>query len=157
MTLADLTVDIVPIVRPIAGKRRTGPAICSSKGPTCEPSSTSLPVSSAAMICPVSASTPIWSFRQDRRTFAACFSTSHSPGPQSLSPVLSTSKWTGSLPGRSGDTGNVSARRLIVEWSGAARSRPSNRRRDAINPSVWRSAMRNTARSVSAVVIAEAE
>jgi hypothetical protein len=38
-------------------------------------------VSSAAMISPVSASTPIWSFRQDRCTFAACFSTSHSPGP----------------------------------------------------------------------------
>jgi len=92
MTLADLTVDIVAIIGAVTGNDATGPAICSSKGPTCEPSSTSLLVSSAAMICPVSASTPMWSFRQDRRTFAACFSTSHSPGPQSLSPVLSTSK-----------------------------------------------------------------
>jgi hypothetical protein len=59
MTLAVLTVDIVPIVRSIAGKRRNRFAICPSKGSTCEPSSTSLLVSSAAMICPVSASTPI--------------------------------------------------------------------------------------------------
>src|ERR1700730_16454585 len=88
----------------------TGPAICSSKGPTCEPSSTSLLVSSAAMICPVSASTPIWSFLQDRRVLVACFGTSHSPGPQSLSPVLSTSRCSGSLPGRGRDTGNVSPR-----------------------------------------------
>jgi hypothetical protein len=51
----------------------------------------------------------------------------------------------------------VSPRRLIVEWSGAARSRLSSRRRDAISPSVWRSAKRKTARSVSAVVIANAE
>ncbi len=58
---------------------------------------------------------------------AACFSTSHSPGPQSLRPVLSTSRWTGSLPDRGCDTGNVSPRRLMVEWSGAARSRPSSR------------------------------
>jgi hypothetical protein len=42
MTLADLTVDIVPIVRPSPVNDATGPAICSSKGPTCEPSSTSL-------------------------------------------------------------------------------------------------------------------
>jgi hypothetical protein len=55
------------------------------------------------------------------------------------------------------DTGNVSPRRLIVEWSGAARSRPSNGRVDAISPSVWRSAKPKTARSVSAVVIANAE
>src|SRR5271156_1495480 len=97
----------------------TGPAICSSKGPTCEPSSTPLLVSSAAMICPVSASTPIWSFRQDRRALVACLSTSHPPGPQSLSPVLSTSRCTGSLPGRGGDTGNVSPRRL-TRWPAAA-------------------------------------
>src|SRR5258708_35785360 len=76
---------------------------------------------------------------------------------QSLSPVLSTSRCTGSRPGRGRDTGNVSPRRLMVEWSGAARSRPSSRRRDAISPSVWRIARRKTARSVSAVVIANAE
>jgi hypothetical protein len=52
---------------------------------------------------------------------------------------------------------SICERRLIVEWSGAARSRPSSRRRDAISPSVWRSARRKTVRSVSAVVIANAE
>src|SRR4051794_22082537 len=67
----------------------TGPATWSSKGPTCEPSSTSLVVSSDATIRPVSASTPMWSFRQDRRTLVPCFSISHSPGPQSFRPVLS--------------------------------------------------------------------
>src|SRR4029077_378289 len=36
-------------------------------------------------------------------------------------------------------------------------SHASSRRRDAISPSVWRSARRKTARSVSAVVIAKAE
>jgi hypothetical protein len=70
--------------------------------------------------------------------------------------VLSTSKWTGSLPGRGRDTGNVSPRPLIVEWSGAARSTPSTEA-GMISPSVWRSARRKTARSVSAVVIANAE
>src|SRR6266478_3135822 len=92
MTLADLTVDIVPIVRPIAGKRRNRARNLLQQGTDLRAASTSLPVSSAAMISPVSASTPIWSCLQDRRIFAACFSTSHSPGPQSLSPVLSTSK-----------------------------------------------------------------
>src|SRR3954454_14150107 len=73
----------------------TRPAIWSSKGPTCELSSTSLVVSSDATIRPVSASTPIWSLRQDRRTLVPCFSISHSPGPQSFRPVLSTSRCTG--------------------------------------------------------------
>ena len=71
--------------------------------------------------------------------------------------MLSTSRWTGSLAGRGCDTGNVSPRRLMVEWSGAARSRSSSRSIDATSPSVWRSARRKTARSVSAVVIAKAE
>ena len=66
--------------------------IWSSKGSTCEPSSTSLVVSSEARICPVSASTPMCSLRQDRRLRVPCFSTSHSPGPQSRRPVLSTSR-----------------------------------------------------------------
>src|SRR4029077_9240326 len=79
------------------------------------------------------------------------------PHQQSLSPVLSTSWWTASLPARGRDTGNVSPRRLSVEWSGAARSRPSGPSRDAISPSVWRSARRKTTCSVSAVVIAKAE
>ena len=41
---------------------------------------------------PVSASTPICSFRQDRRLLVPCFSTNHSPGPHSRRPVLSTSR-----------------------------------------------------------------
>jgi hypothetical protein len=70
--------------------------------------------------------------------------------------VPSTSRCTGPLPGGC-DTCNVAPRRLMVEWSGAARSRPSSRRRDGISPSVWRSQRRKTARSVSAVVIANVE
>src|SRR3954470_23143000 len=45
----------------------TGPVIWSSKGPTWLPSSTSRPVSAAATIWPVSASTPRCNFRPDRR------------------------------------------------------------------------------------------
>jgi hypothetical protein len=48
-------------------------------------------------------------------------------------------------------------RRLNVEWSGMARSRPSSAMMDPINPSVCRNAKRNTARSVRAVVIAKLE
>src|SRR5271168_579565 len=44
-----------------------------------------------------------------------------------------------------------------VEWSGIARSRPSRRMTEPISPSVCRRARRNTARKVSAVVIARAE
>ena len=47
------------------------------------------------MILPVSASTPRCNFRQDRRVRVPCFSTSHSPGPHSRRPVLSTSKCRG--------------------------------------------------------------
>src|SRR3954447_20180221 len=65
-----------------------GPVTWSSKGPTWEPSSTSLVVSSDATIRPVSASTPMWSLRQDRRTLVPCFSISHSPGPTPLGTVF---------------------------------------------------------------------
>jgi hypothetical protein len=36
---------------------------------------------------------PICNFFQDRRFFVPCFSISHSPGPHSFKPVLSTSSW----------------------------------------------------------------
>src|SRR5205085_3424639 len=62
------------------------------KGPTCEPSSTSLVVSAAATTRPVSASTPMCSLRHDRRRLVPCFSTSHSPAPDSFNPVLSTNR-----------------------------------------------------------------
>ena len=72
------------------------PSTWSSKGPTWEPSSTSLVVSAAATIWPVSASMPMCSFRQDRRVLVPCFSSSHSPAPHGFRPVLSTSRWTAS-------------------------------------------------------------
>ena len=139
-------------------KEATGPSTWSSRGPTCEPSSASLSVSADATIRPVSASVARCSFLQARRRLVPCFSTSHSPGPHSRRPVLSTSRCTGSRsPRRGRGTSSVSARRLRVEWSGTARSRPSRCRMEPIRPSVWRSARRNTARSVRAVAIARAE
>src|SRR5213592_17072 len=69
-----------------------GPSIWSSKRPTCEPSSTSLVVSAAATTRPVSASTPMCSLRHDRRRLVPCFSTNHSPAPESFNPVLSTNR-----------------------------------------------------------------
>src|SRR5690349_1550543 len=52
----------------------------------------------AATIWPGSASLPMWSFFQDRRDLLPCFSISHSPGPQSLRPVLPTNRCMGSAP-----------------------------------------------------------
>src|SRR5438309_1052087 len=111
-----------------------GPSIWSSKGPTCEPSSTSLVVSAAATTRPVSASTPMCSLRHDRRRLVPCFSTNHSPAPDSFNPVLSTNRCTGSALDGGRVTANVSARRLSVEWSGMARSRPSRRMMEPISP-----------------------
>lgn len=51
---------------------------------------TSWSVRGAAMIRPLAASTPTCSFFQARRRWVPCFSASHSPGPHSLTPVLST-------------------------------------------------------------------
>src|SRR3954464_4032379 len=56
----------------------------------------SLVVSAVATIWPVSAPTTRCSLRHDRRVRVPCFSSSHSPGPHSLSPVLSTNRCTGS-------------------------------------------------------------
>ena len=105
----------------------------------------------------MSASVARWSLFHDRRRLVPCFSTNHSPGPQNFSPVLSTSRCTGSLPAFGRGTSSVSARRLRVLWSGTGRSRPSSCRTEPISPSVWRSAKRNTVRSVSAVAIARSE
>ena len=54
----------------------------------------------------------MWSLRQDRRTLVPCFSISHSPGPQSFRPVVSTSRCIGALPAFGRGTPSVSARRL---------------------------------------------
>ncbi len=107
-------------------------------------------------VWPVSASKPMRSLRGDRRILVPCFSSSHSPAPQSFRPVLSTRRCRGSpsLRGRGRGTSSVSARRHRVEWSGTARSSPSRPMTEPIRPSVWRSARRNTAPSVSAVSIA---
>src|SRR5215216_4794215 len=142
-----------------------GPSTWSSKGPTWEPSSTSWVVSVAATIWPVSASLPRCNFRQDRRALVPCFSTSHSPGPHSVRPVLSTSRCTGSAQSpapalrldRGRGTSSVTARRLRVVWSGLARSSPRRCMPEPISPSVWRRAKRNTARSVRAVRMARGE
>src|SRR3954465_12927408 len=135
----------------------SAPSIRSSRGPTWEPSSASLSVSTEATIRPVSASVARCSILQARRRLVPCFSMSHSPGPQRRRPVLSTSRCTGALPAFGRGTANVSARRLRVEWSGTGRLRSSSCRTEPISPSVWRSAKRNTARRVSAVVIARSE
>src|SRR4051812_29734970 len=61
------------------------------------------------------------------------------------------------LPAFGRGTSSVATRRLRVEWSSTGRSRPSNCRTEPISPSVWRNARRNTARRVTAVVIARLE
>jgi hypothetical protein len=73
-------------------------------------------VTSTATISPLSASTPKCSLRQDRPRDVPCFSTSHSPAPPSLRPVLSTSRCSGPEPlRRSGGTSSALARRLNVK------------------------------------------
>src|SRR3954469_9671682 len=67
-------------------KTSTGSAIWSSRGSTCEASSTSRRSSMEATIRPVTASKPMCSLRHERRLRVPCFSTSHSPGPPSFSP-----------------------------------------------------------------------
>src|SRR3954462_13900487 len=57
-------------------KTSTGSAIWSSRGSTCEASSTS--VRMEATIRPVTASKPMCNLRHDRRLLVPCFSTSHS-------------------------------------------------------------------------------
>ena len=136
MALGDRAVDVVPVVRAVAGERgdrarRPGRA----RGRPASRRRPRWPVSSTASIRPVSASTPRCSLRQDRRVFVPCFSTSHSPGPHSCRPVLSTSRCT-RLRCRSVAAAppSVSARRLRVVWSGTASSRPSRRRIGADQP-----------------------
>jgi len=98
------------------------------------------------MILSVSASTPMWSFRRTTR-LAACFSTSHSPGPQSLRPVLSTSRWTGSLPGRGREHRAMShSCRLIVRMVWCCEIKDQQPKKGGGQPSVWRSARRENRR-----------
>lgn len=57
--------------------------------------------------------------------------------------------------GMPGDGGMVAA--LALAGSGTGRSRPSSSRTEAISPSVWRSASRNTAGGIKAGAIARSE
>ena len=160
MACGDLAIDIVPVERTVGGERgdrarrsgRAGGRLASHRrrrgrsAPTRRSGRCRRPCRGAA----------------SSRTGASCCRASRPatrPGPHSRRPVLSTSRCTGPEPGldRGRGTSRVSARRLRVEWSGTARSSPSRRRMEPISPSVWRSARRNTARSVSAVRIASAE
>ena len=95
MALGNRAGDVVLVVRLVTRERRNRTRDLVEQGADLEPSSTSLVVSSDATIRPVSASTPMWILRRDRRTLVPCFSISHSPGPQSFSPVLSISRCTG--------------------------------------------------------------
>src|SRR3954469_12838671 len=97
IALNDGTVDVVLIVGAVARERGHGPVHLVQQRTGLGASSTSFAVSAAATISPVLASMPICSFLQERRVFVPCFSTSHSPAPQSFNPVLSTSRCTAGL------------------------------------------------------------
>ena len=79
-----------PVMAPSAMNDAGATPNCSSKGSTCEASSTSLSVRSHAVISPLSASMPMCSLRQARRLKVPRFSNSHSRAPRSFSPVQST-------------------------------------------------------------------
>ena len=100
MALGDAGVDALPVVRAVAGERGDRTRDLVEQRADLRAVIDLVGVSSAATIWPVSASTPRCSLRQDRRGLVPCFSTSHSPGPHSFRPVLSTSRCTGSLPER---------------------------------------------------------
>ena len=158
VALGNRPVDLVLIVSAVAGERSERIAELVEKRTGSRAVVNFFLASSTATISPLSPSTPICRFRQDRRREAPCFSTSHSPAPPSFTPVLSTSRCSGPVPSlRRSGTCSVLARRLKVEWSGTARSNPSNSMMEPMSPSVCRSARPKTARSVSAVVIAKLE
>ena len=127
MALGNTGIDAVLVVSAVGDERGYRARDLIKKAPTSAPSSTSLAVSDAAPIQPVPAPTPMCSFLQDRRVLVPCFSSSHSPAPQSFRPVLSTSRCKSS-PSRRGcrrGTSSVSVRQLKVEWSGTRSSTPS--------------------------------
>ena len=102
--------------------------------------------------------------RQNQRFRVPCFSTSHSPAPHSFNPVLSTIKWklaVSIMVNATAAPGSWHFQRLgSPAERGEGRHRqtgPSSSMIEPIRPSVWRRASRNTAFSVSAVKIANAE
>ena len=99
---------LTPVVRRVLARQREtwrtyvtavndviGSLTWSSSATVRAASSTSFLVSSIVTISPLTASMPICNLRQDRRRDAPCFSTSHSPAPPILRPVLSTRRWSG--------------------------------------------------------------
>jgi len=81
MTPADLTVDIVPIVRPIAGKRRNRARNLLQQGTTCEPSIDILVSARRQRSLPCRRPPGYGAFSSTDAPLRRCFSTSHSPGP----------------------------------------------------------------------------
>ena len=92
MTLADVTVDIVPIVRSIAGKRRNRARNLLQQGTDLRAVIDILAGQLGGNDLSSVGIHPDMELSPAPTRLAACLSTSHSPGPQSLSPVLSTSK-----------------------------------------------------------------
>src|SRR4051794_33712032 len=114
MTLGDGVIDALLVICAIAGERGDRTADLLEQGTDLCGIIRLRLVSAAATIRPVSASTPRCSLRQDRRVLVPCFSVSHSLAPHSFTPVLSTSRWMGSVPSCERGTSSVSARRLKV-------------------------------------------
>ena len=111
----------------LEGTLAISPSICPSRSGTRPASSTSLPVRRLATISPVSASKARWSFRQDRRA-RPCFSSCHSPWPNSFKPVLSSSRCSGPCGTTRGRRPAKPRPRLLkVVWSGMLSSSPSSR------------------------------
>ena len=92
MTGGDLAINAVLVVSTVGSERCDRATHLVEQGPFLRRIVTSPVVSDAAAIRPVSASTAMCSLRHDRRVFVPCFSSSHSPKPYSLIPVLSTNR-----------------------------------------------------------------
>ena len=93
-----------------------------------------------------------WTLRQARRYSGPCFLTFHSPSPQILRPVLSTSRCKGSVRRRTGMlTVRVACRRLTVLKQGTGQSSPSSLNTLQTKPRACRKASLNKTFSVSTV------
>ncbi len=97
-------------------------------------------VNVAATICPVPMSTPTWNLSHERRLVEPCFSTSHSPGPLSFSPVPSISRCrTGGLrTDPHGQGSGPSAQGRVIGHRQVQLEQV--RHSEPISPSVWRKA-----------------
>jgi hypothetical protein len=117
-------------------------------------------VRSEQTISPLIRSRPRCSLRQERRLrLVLCFSSSHSPSPNILRPVLSTTIWITAWLLARGLACNIKQlpRRYRVEKSGTAISTSSSLAMERIKPWVWRSGCLNTTPSVRQSSIARSE